>query len=110
MEPLASKARLKELHLPSTKDFVLVEVPEMQFVMIDGEGSPQGEQYKHAVKWLFSAIYPIKRIAKEAYGQRLCRTAARGPMVGRRPQRLHHGKQGQAEVANDDRYGELGER
>ena len=69
MEPLASKARLKELHLPSTKDFVLVEVPEMQFVMIDGEGSPQGEQYKHAVKWLFSAIYPIKRIAKERMGR-----------------------------------------
>lgn len=64
-----SNARLKELYLPTTKDFVFVDVPEMPFVMIDGEGSPDGEQYKQAVKWLFSAIYPLKRIAKERMGK-----------------------------------------
>lgn len=37
--------------------------------MIDGEGSPDGDDYKHAVKWLFSAIYPIKRIAKQRMGR-----------------------------------------
>jgi hypothetical protein len=62
-------ARLKELYLPSTKDFVFIDVPEMQFVMIDGKGSPDGEQYSHAMRWLFSAIYPIKRIAKERLGR-----------------------------------------
>lgn len=41
----------------------------MQFVMIDGEGSPDGEQYQHALRWLFSAVYPIKRIAKERMGK-----------------------------------------
>lgn len=34
------KARLKELYLPPTKDFVFVDVPDLQFVMIDGEGDP----------------------------------------------------------------------
>ncbi len=56
--------KLKELYLPSEKDIVLVDVPEMQFVMIDGEGSPDG-----AVQWLFSAIYPIKLIAKKRMGK-----------------------------------------
>lgn len=64
-----SKARLKELYLPTTEDFVFVEVPEMQFVMIDGEGSPDSEQHRRAVPWLFSAIYPIKRIAKGRMGK-----------------------------------------
>src|SRR3990172_9623 len=62
-------ARLKELYLPSTKDFVFVDVPDMQFVMIDGEGSEDGEQFKQGMKWLFAAIYPLKRIAKERMGK-----------------------------------------
>ncbi|MCG8406580.1 MAG: GyrI-like domain-containing protein [Phycisphaerales bacterium] len=58
------RAKLKELYLPSPNDFVLVDVPEMQFVMMDGQGSPE-----IAVKWLFSVVYPIKRIAKERMGK-----------------------------------------
>jgi hypothetical protein len=64
-----SRARLRELYLPTTKDFVVVDVPEMQFVMIDGEGSPDDERYRLAVRWLFAAIHPIKRIAKERMGK-----------------------------------------
>jgi hypothetical protein len=57
---------------PSTvnpKDFVLVAVPEMQFVMIEGKDGPEGEQYNHAMRWLFSPIYPIKRIARDRLGK-----------------------------------------
>jgi hypothetical protein len=61
--------RLNELYLPSDKGFVLVDVPEMQFVMIDGEGSPDDEVFTHAMQWLFSVIYPIKIIAKERMGK-----------------------------------------
>lgn len=64
-----SKTRLTELYLPTTEDFVVVDVPEMQFVMVDGEGTPQEELHRHAVKWLFSALYPIKRVAKERMGK-----------------------------------------
>jgi hypothetical protein len=63
------KARLKELYLPTTKDFVFVDVPDMQFAMIDGEGDPDGDRFKQAVRWLFSAIDPLKRIAKERMGK-----------------------------------------
>ena len=69
MEKIDFKKQLKELYLPSDKDFVMVDVPEMQFVMIDGEGSPEDEILSHAVQWLFSVIYPIKFIAKKKMGK-----------------------------------------
>jgi hypothetical protein len=65
MEKIDFKKTLKHLYLPSAKDFVLVDVPEMQFVMIDGQGDPGGEAYSDAVQWLYSVVYPIKFIAKK---------------------------------------------
>src|SRR5262245_55731508 len=69
MKDAAMKARLKELYLPPVKDFVLVDVPDMRFVMIDGRGAADRSALDHAVKWLFTAIYPIKRIARERMGK-----------------------------------------
>lgn len=63
------KARLNELYLPSAQDFVLVDVPEMRYVMIDGRGAADRLALDHAVKWLFAVIYPIKRIARERMGK-----------------------------------------
>lgn len=63
------KARLNELYLPPAQEFVLVDVPEMRFVMIDGYGAADRSVLDHAVKWLFAAIYPIKRIAREHMGK-----------------------------------------
>jgi hypothetical protein len=63
------KARLKELYLPPAKDFVLVDVPEMRFVMIDGQDAADRAALDRAVKWLFAAIYPVKRIARERMGK-----------------------------------------
>ncbi|HEY7468890.1 MAG TPA: GyrI-like domain-containing protein [Acidimicrobiia bacterium] len=60
---------LEELYLPSADDFVLVDVPDMQFVMVDGEGDPAGDTFAQASRWLFSVVYPIKRIAKERMGR-----------------------------------------
>jgi hypothetical protein len=69
MKDADMKARLKELYLPLAKDFVLVDVPEMRFVMIDGQGAADRVALDHAVKWLFAAIYPIKRLARERMGK-----------------------------------------
>ena len=60
---------LRSLYLPSDKAFSLVDVPAMQFVMIDGEGDPAGEGYAHAMRWLFSVVYPLKLIAKKRMGK-----------------------------------------
>ena len=64
-----TKERLKELYLPETGDFTFVEVPDLQYVMIDGEGDPGGDAHQRAIKWLFSTVYPIKRVAKERMGK-----------------------------------------
>ena len=69
MKPTDPNAGLKALYLPPTEDFTFIDVPVMQFMMIDGEGSADEERYSRAVKWLFAAIYPIKRIARERMGR-----------------------------------------
>ena len=65
-------AKLKELYLPPTNDFALVEVPDMRYVMIDGHGAAPGKDraaLDRAVKWLFGTIYPAKAVAKERMGK-----------------------------------------
>src|SRR5262245_23084161 len=69
MGALDSKERLKELYLPASKDFVLVDVPELQFVMVDGQGNPDGERFPQLIRWLFAVIHPIKLIAKRRMGK-----------------------------------------
>lgn len=55
--------------MPPATDFVLVDVPEMRFVMIEGEGAADRSALDRAVKWLFAALYPIKRIARDRMGK-----------------------------------------
>ena len=69
MEEKEFLKRMKELYLPSDKEFSLVDVPEIQFVMIDCEGNPEGEAYTQAVKWLFTVIHPIKSIVRKRMGK-----------------------------------------
>jgi hypothetical protein len=61
--------RLKELYQPPAHEFVLVDVPEMRFVMIDGDGAADRTALDHAVKWLFAVTYPIRRIARDRLGR-----------------------------------------
>jgi hypothetical protein len=63
------KARLKELYLPPADEFVLVDVPDMRYIMIDGRGAADRTALDHAVKWLFTVVHPIKRIARERMGK-----------------------------------------
>ncbi|SMF39020.1 hypothetical protein SAMN02744102_02993 [Paenibacillus barengoltzii] len=53
------KKRDKELYLPKTEP-VLVEVPPMLFLMVDGKGDPNGEAYQLAVQKLYALSYGIK--------------------------------------------------
>lgn len=63
------QARLKELYLPPATEFVLVDVPELRFVMIDGRDGPDGPALADAMKWLFAVIDPMKPIARERMGK-----------------------------------------
>jgi hypothetical protein len=69
MKDADMRAKLKELYLPPSKDFVLVDVPEMRYIMLDGRGAADRTALDHAVKWLFTVIHPMKRIARQRMGK-----------------------------------------
>jgi hypothetical protein len=64
------KKTLKPLYSPPTDEFVTVEVPEMLFVKVDGEGDPNTTPaYRSAVSWLYSTSYAMKFSAKASLGK-----------------------------------------
>ena len=63
------KKTLKHLYNPPRK-FAVVEVPEMQFLMIDGHGDPNtAQEYKDAVEALYAVAYKVKFASKKALDQ-----------------------------------------
>ena len=53
------KKEYKDLYLPKQKP-MLVQVPAMKMLMIDGHGAPAGEDYQKAVELLYSVTFTIK--------------------------------------------------
>lgn len=74
MRKIDFKKELKHLYNPP-KEVVLVDVPEMNFLMIDGTGDPNtSPEYKDAIESLYSISYALKFMVKSK-GDRLCRYA-----------------------------------
>ena len=60
MDKLDYKKTYKELYQPKTKPSI-IEVPEMIFIAIDGEGNPNScPEYKAAIEVLYGLSYAIK--------------------------------------------------
>ena len=60
------KQQLKHLYQPSAKEVVLVEVPPMNYLMVDGEGDPNTSQaYADAVAALYAVAYTVKFMVKK---------------------------------------------
>jgi hypothetical protein len=69
MTKIDYKKELKHLYNPSTKEVMVVEVPQMNFLMIDGEGDPNSAQlYKDAIEALYSLAYTLKFMVKKGQG------------------------------------------
>lgn len=65
MKKLDLKKELKQLYQPSAKDVAVVDVPAMNFLMIDGAGDPNhSTAYAEGVEALFAVSYTIKFIVK----------------------------------------------
>lgn len=62
------KKEFKDLYLPKNEPMV-VDVPEMNFIMVDGKGNPNDEEgeYKSAVEILYALSYAIKMSKKGSY-------------------------------------------
>lgn len=60
------KKELKHLYGASAKKVEAVEVPQMNFLMIDGEGDPNtAESYSNAIEALYSLSYALKFMVKK---------------------------------------------
>jgi len=60
------KKELRQLYKPSPKEVVVVDVPEMNFLMIDGVGDPNtAQEYKDAIEALYSVSYALKFMVKK---------------------------------------------
>ena len=67
MEKTDFKKTLKELYAPP-KNFVVVDVPSMQFLMADGHGDPNTAQaYQDALAALYAVAYKIKFHSKKVF-------------------------------------------
>jgi len=60
------RKEFKQLYSPSTKEVVLVEVPDMAFLMIDGSGDPNtSQEYHDALTTLYNVSYTLKFLIKK---------------------------------------------
>ncbi|MEZ4860286.1 MAG: GyrI-like domain-containing protein [Caldilineaceae bacterium] len=67
MQKVDLKRELKQLYQPSAKAVVQVEVPPLNYLMIDGAGDPNTSQsYADAVATLFAVAYALKFMVKKS--------------------------------------------
>ena len=65
MEKIDYKKELKHLYKSSDKNVEVVEVPQMSFLLIDGEGDPNTSQsFQDAIDVLYPLSYTLKFIIK----------------------------------------------
>jgi hypothetical protein len=63
------KSQMKGLYHPPTDQPVLVQVPEMRFLMIDGTGDPNtSPAYREAVEAIHGLAYTLKFSIKKQQG------------------------------------------
>ncbi|GGE96026.1 GyrI-like domain-containing protein [Mycetocola zhadangensis] len=79
MDKYDVKTAHKALYAPSSKDFSVVDVPELQYLAIDGHGDPNtSPEYTEALETLYPVAYSLKFESKKALG----RDFVVGPLEG----------------------------
>ncbi|MCB0494867.1 MAG: GyrI-like domain-containing protein [Cyclobacteriaceae bacterium] len=67
MKKIDYKKELKHLYKPSTKKVEMVDVPAMNYLMIDGQGDPNTSvDYKNSIEALFPVAYTLKFMVKKS--------------------------------------------
>lgn len=69
MEKLDLRKKYKTFYSPSASEFSLVDLPALQYLMIDGYGDPNTSQlYTDAIQTLYSLAYTLKFHLKQTAG------------------------------------------
>lgn len=67
MEKVDFKKQLKHIYNPTAKEVSIVDVPAMNFLMINGHGNPNTSKlYKSAIEALFAVSYALKFMIKKS--------------------------------------------
>ena len=66
MEKINYKKKLQQLYKPSVKEVEIVEVPQMNYLMIDGDGGPNHPTFQNAIEVLFPLSYTLKFMIKKS--------------------------------------------
>jgi hypothetical protein len=66
MEKINYKKKLQHLYKPSVKEVEIVEVPQMNYLMIDGDGGPNHPTFQNAIEVLFPLSYTLKFMIKKS--------------------------------------------
>lgn len=70
MEKVDFKKEFDYLYKPSSKEFSVVAVPPLKYLMVDGEGDPNtSADYAAAIEALYSVSYTLKFMSKNELGQ-----------------------------------------
>lgn len=65
MDKIDYKKEYKHLYKPSAKKVSEVEVPAFNYLMIDGEGDPNSEDFMNAIEALYGTAYTLKFMFKK---------------------------------------------
>jgi hypothetical protein len=64
------KKQRRDLYLPPAKEFAVVDVPPIQFLMVDGHGDPNTvQEYQDAIEALYAVAYRVKFASKRELEQ-----------------------------------------
>ena len=66
MTKIDFKKELKQLYNPSAKEAAIVDVPPMNYLMVDGTGDPNtAQEYQEAIEALYAIAYALKFAIKK---------------------------------------------
>ena len=66
MNKIDFKKEFKHLYQPSQVEFAVVDVPSMQYLMVNGHGDPNvAQEYQDALEALYAVAYKIKFASKK---------------------------------------------
>jgi hypothetical protein len=68
LEKIDLKKELKQLYNPSTKEVTIINVPDLNFLMLDGEGAPASPEYVASLEALYPVAYALKFMIKKDKG------------------------------------------
>jgi len=70
MQTYDIKKQRKDLYAPKPGNFEIVEVPLLEFLMVDGHGDPNtSTAYRAAIEALYAASYAVRAVTKTRLGK-----------------------------------------